>query len=168
VTAVTTWPMISFDPSRKSFILKSELWLPAERRQIFEFFSDAFQLEALTPPWMSFHVATPRPIVLQAGATIDYKLRIHGVPLRWSSEIPVWEPPDRFVDEQVKGPYSFWRHEHWFVEKEGGTLVVDEVEYQVFGGAIVNRLFVAPDLRRIFEYRSQKLQEIFGQPVNER
>jgi ligand-binding SRPBCC domain-containing protein len=165
---VTDSPTISFDPSRKSFMLKSELWLPAGRQQVFDFFSDAFQLETITPPWMNFHVATLRPIVFQAGTTIDYKLRIHGLPLRWRSIIPVWEPPVRFVDEQVKGPYKHWHHEHRFGERDSGTLVSDDVEYRVFGGAFVNRLFVAPELRKIFEFRTQKLRELFPAPNSRR
>ncbi|MBS0264154.1 MAG: SRPBCC family protein [Planctomycetes bacterium] len=143
-------------------MLKTEIWLPAPRVQVFEFFSDAFQLESITPPLLKFHVVTPRPIVIQAGTIIDYRLRLHGIPLRWRSLIPVWEPYTRFVDEQLKGPYLHWRHEHRFSDRNGGTLVSDEVFYRVLGGSLVNRLFVAPDLRRIFAYRSQKLQEIFG------
>jgi ligand-binding SRPBCC domain-containing protein len=159
---VTAAPALSFDAQRRSFFLKAELWLPASRERLFEFFADAYQLEAITPPWMHFHVVTPKPIVFQPGTTIDYKLRIHGIPLRWRSLIPVWEPPNLFVDEQVKGPYTYWQHEHRFAEHNGGTLVSDEVEYRVFGGRLINRLFVAPDLRQIFAYRTQKLQELFG------
>ena len=158
-------PVITRDPARRSFRLKTELWLPVPREALFEFFADAFQLETITPPWMHFHVLTPRPIVIQQGTTIDYKLRIHGIPIRWQSVISVWEPPVRFVDEQVRGPYRFWRHEHRFAEQEGGTLVTDEVEYRVPGGRLIHALLVAPDLRQIFTYRTRKLQELFGAPA---
>lgn len=154
--------MITYDAARRVFVLKAEIWLPAPRSQIFEFFSDAFQLETITPPWMNFHVAAERPLTIQAGTKIDYQLRIHGLPLRWQSLISVWEPPVRFIDEQLRGPYRMWHHEHRFSEENGGTLVTDEVQYRVPGGRLVNRLFVAPDLRKIFSYRTQKLQEIFG------
>jgi ligand-binding SRPBCC domain-containing protein len=111
---------------------------------------------------MNFHVAAERPLTIQAGTKIDYKLRIHGLPLCWQSLISVWEPPVRFVDEQLRGPYRMWHHEHRFSDENGGTLAADEVHYRVPGGRLVNRLFVAPDLRKVFSYRTQKLQEIFG------
>lgn len=97
------------------------------------------------------------------GTIIDYRLRWHGIPLRWQSEITVWEPPHRFVDEQRRGPYRFWRHEHTFSESSGGTVVGDLVEYAVWGGPPVARLFVAPDLERIFSYRHERLKALFGE-----
>ena len=151
--------------AKGTFVLHAELWLPCPREQLFAFFSDAFQLEALTPPLLNFHVVTPRPIVIQAGTLIDYKLRVHGIPLRWQSEISVWEPPVRFVDRQTRGPYRLWHHEHRFVEQDGGTLVIDHVDYCPLGGSLINRFFVAPDLRKIFRYRTQKLRELFGEPT---
>ena len=93
---------------------------------------------------------------------IDYKLRLHGIPIRWQSEISIWEPPTRFVDRQTRGPYRLWHHEHSFVERDGGTLVIDHVNYRPPGGRLVNRLFVVPDLRKIFGFRMQKLSELFG------
>src|SRR5688500_2758490 len=100
-SAASSMPQITPNPAGSGFRLKMELELPCPRESIFNFFSDAFQLEALTPPLLNFHVTTPAPIQLQAGALIDYKLRIHGFPLRWRSRISVWEPPHRFVDEQL-------------------------------------------------------------------
>ncbi len=102
--------------------------------------------------------------MIRAGTLIDYRLRLHGIPIRWQSEISVWEPPLRFVDRQTRGPYRLWIHEHRFVEQEGGTLVIDHVNYRVPGGSLINRLFIVPDLRKIFGFRMQKLQELFGQP----
>lgn len=96
------------------------------------------------------------------GTKIDYALRIHGIPLRWQSEITSWQPPFRFVDEQRKGPYRAWIHEHTFEEKDGGTLVRDVVQYTVRGGEIVRRLLVAPDLEKIFTYRTQQLSRIWA------
>jgi ligand-binding SRPBCC domain-containing protein len=138
-----------------------DLELPSPREKIFGFFSDAFQLEALTPPWMNFHVMTAAPIQLEAGTLIDYKLRIHGIPLRWQSKISVWEPPHRFVDEQLRGPYRRWHHEHVFEETPNGTCVRDVVHYAVPGGSLIHSLFVKPDLMKIFAYRCSKLRELF-------
>lgn len=147
-------------------VLSTEIWLPAPREGVFEFFADAFQLEAITPPWLHFHVATPRPIAMAAGTLIDYRLRLHGIPVKWRTEISAWEPPVRFIDRQISGPYVKWEHEHTFSERDGGTLMRDEVVYRVPGGrlfgGLVNRFFVESDLRRIFEYRRAVMQKFFA------
>ena len=144
------------------FTLLNEVWLPSQIDEVFEFFSDPYNLEELTPPILRFEVLTPAPIRMAEGTLIDYKLRLRGIPVRWQSEITAWEPPVRFVDEQRRGPYSMWVHEHTFVEKDGGTLARDNVNYAVPGGALVNKLFVARDVRRIFEYRTERLLEALG------
>ena len=143
------------------FLLTAQQWLPRRREELFPFFADAGNLETITPPTLSFSVLNPPPIVMQAGLLIDYKLRLRGLPLRWQSEITVWDPPNRFVDEQRKGPYRIWHHEHVFTEQNGGTLATDNVRYAVFGGAIIERLFVRRDLTKIFTYRQRKLAELF-------
>ncbi len=99
---------------------------------------------------------------LRTGARIDYRLKVHGVPLTWQSEIAVWEPPFRFVDVQTRGPYRSWTHEHTFESRDGGTLMRDHVRYAVMGGALVRRLLVAPDLEKIFNFRRDRLESIFG------
>ena len=144
------------------FTLRNEVWLPRSIDEVFEFFSDAYNLETLTPPILRFQVLTPAPIRMAVGTLIDYKLRLRGAPVKWQSEITAWEPPYRFVDEQRRGPYSMWVHEHTFVEKDGGTLAKDNVSYAVPGGALVNKLFVARDVRKIFEYRTERLLEALG------
>ena len=144
------------------FIFETELWLPRPRTEVFDFFADAHNLQILTPDFLNFEILTPRPIPMYAGALIDYRLRVHGIPVRWRTKITTWEPPLRFVDEQIRGPYRQWIHEHWFVEKDGGTLCNDEVRYAVWGGAVLNRLFVRRDVRAIFEFRRKKLLEMFG------
>src|SRR5690606_2630303 len=101
--------------------------------------------------WLRFRVLTERPIEMKVGATIDYKLRIHGAPIRWRTRITAWEPPYRFVDEQIRGPYRLWRHEHRFTAEGGGTLAEDRVSYAPIGGAPAQALFVGRDVRRIFE-----------------
>jgi ligand-binding SRPBCC domain-containing protein len=145
----------------KTFTLDSSIWLARPIDEVFSFFSDATNLETLTPPWVNFHVLTPAPIKMAVGTRIRYKLGLYGIPVNWESEITVWDPPDKFVDEQIRGPYSRWHHEHFFSAREGGTDVLDRVEYSVPGGSLVNDLFVAPDVRKIFAYRREKLKQLF-------
>jgi ligand-binding SRPBCC domain-containing protein len=136
--------------------------LLAERRdRVFALFSDAFRLETLTPPWLQFAVLTPRPIHMGKGTRIDYRMRLHGVPFRWQSRIDVWEPPLRFVDEQTRGPYRRWRHEHVFEEVVGGAICRDIVDYAVPGGWLIERLFVRNNLLKIFEFRQRMLEQVF-------
>jgi len=145
--------------------LRFELWLPHPRAEIFNFFSDASNLESITPAFLHFVTLTPKPIEMKTGTLIDYKLRVHGFPLRWRTLISAWEPPFRFVDEQLRGPYRQWIHEHTFEDRDGGTLAVDQVRYAVFGGAVIDRLLVRRDVETIFEFRQKRLGEIFAQPT---
>jgi ligand-binding SRPBCC domain-containing protein len=138
----------------------SETWLPATRADVFAFFSDAGNLDAITPPWLRFRILTPAPIEMREGAVIDYALRIRGVPLRWRSRIRAWDPPHRFVDEQVRGPYRVWVHEHRFEPKDGGTLVVDDVAYSVRFDALIHGWLVRPDVERIFRFRTAALHAL--------
>ncbi|MCY4187718.1 MAG: SRPBCC family protein [Bryobacterales bacterium] len=142
--------------------MESSVTLPVELEEVFPFFSEARNLELLTPPWLKFEVLTPGPIHMRRGAKIDYRLKLHGVPVRWQSEITCWEPPLRFVDEQQRGPYRLWRHEHLFTANGSDTVAQDSVEYAVPGGFLIERFFVRPDLDRVFAYRRAKLIEIFG------
>ncbi len=124
--------------------------------EVFAFFAQAGNLERITPPWLSFEVATPWPIEMRAGTLIEYRLRVHGVPLHWVSRIEAWEVDRVFVDRQLRGPYRLWHHRHEFVEVPGGTLVRDEVDYALpFGAAgdLAGLAFVRRELNRIFEYR---------------
>ncbi|MEZ5391480.1 MAG: SRPBCC family protein [Bryobacterales bacterium] len=146
----------------RTFDLHTSVRLPLPLSQVFPFFSDAYNLETLTPPWVRFSVLTPRPITMGVGTEIDYQLKIHGIPVRWRSAITAWEPPFRFVDEQLRGPYSLWVHEHRFREEDGQTVAEDHVRYAVPGGALVHNLFVRRDVERIFAFRQQKMQELFG------
>jgi ligand-binding SRPBCC domain-containing protein len=143
-------------------VFESELWLPRPREEVFAFFSNAANLDAITPAWLHFRTLTPQPITLRKGATIDYRLRIRGVPIRWRTLISEWEPPHRFVDEQLRGPYRQWIHEHTFTERDGGTLVRDRVRYAVPFDSLVHRLLVRPDVERIFAHRAAVLQQLFG------
>ena len=146
----------------KIFTFHCELWLPRPVETVFAFFSDANNLQAITPPWLNFEILTPPPIQLRAGALIDYRLRIRGVPLRWQTKITVWEPPHRFVDEQKRGPYRQWIHEHTFAAKDSGTQCTDQVHYAVPGGSLVHRLFVRRDVETIFAHRQAKMRELLA------
>ena len=144
------------------FHIHREIWLPQPRDRVFEFFADPRNLEQLTPAWLRFEVLNPESIRMGAGASIDYRLRLRGIPLRWRSQIARWDPPRRFVDVQVRGPYREWVHEHRFEAQSGGTRVLDRVDYAVLGGRLVNRLLVRRDLERIFDFRTAALGRIFG------
>ncbi len=153
--------LISREP-QGGYRLCCEQWLPASISDVFEFFSDATALEQITPPWLKFKVVTPAPIAMSTGTLIDYELRLYGIPLRWQSEIRDWDPPFRFRDVQLRGPYRNWDHVHTFRETEGGTLVADHVNYSVPGGELVHRFFVKRNLTRIFSYRQEALNKIFA------
>lgn len=125
----------------------------------FAFYGDAVNLERITPPWLEFEVLTPGPIEMGPGTLLDYRLKLHRVPVRWQTRIEEWEPPRRFVDTQVRGPYSLWEHTHTFEEDgPGATIIRDRIRYSIpFGplGRIAERLFVRRDLKRIFDYRGE-------------
>jgi ligand-binding SRPBCC domain-containing protein len=133
--------------------------------QVFAFFADATNLEALTPKWMKFQILTPEPIPMHRGAKIDYRLRWHGFPMSWQTEIVRWEPPFRFEDLQLKGPYRVWHHTHRFQAAGGGTLLTDDVRYQLpFGwiGKLVHAISVRRNVEQIFAFRQAKIRELFG------
>lgn len=154
--------ILSIEPTSSGSRLTSRVFLPQTLETLFPFFADAFNLEALTPAFLSFKIVTPAPIVMREGALIDYSLKLHGLPLKWQSRIAVWQPGVKFVDEQLRGPYRSWWHLHRFEELDGGTIVIDEVDYRVWGGAIIDRLFVRPDLKKIFTYRQETLLQKFA------
>jgi ligand-binding SRPBCC domain-containing protein len=138
-------------------VLKREQFLPRPPQAVFPFFGDALNLEAITPPWLGFRVVTPEPIDMAPGTLIEYRLRLHGVRLRWRTTIAVWDPPRRFVDVQVNGPYRMWHHTHDFSPtSDGGTVMTDTVRYALpFGplGELAHRALVRRDLERIFDFR---------------
>ncbi|MFL6590269.1 MAG: SRPBCC family protein [Chthoniobacterales bacterium] len=143
-------------------IFNGELWVPRPRDDVFSFFADVANLDAITPPWLRFQTVTPAPIAMGIGTVIDHKLRVRGMPMRWRSKITVWDPPERFVDEQVRGPYRLWRHEHEFEERNGGTLVRDRVQYAVRFDFLVHELLVRRDVEKIFAYRTDCLRRRFA------
>ena len=144
------------------FRLTANITLPQKLDRIFSYFSSAKNLEHITPAFLRFKVTTPEEIAMSSGTIINYDLRIHGVPIRWTTLISLWEPPYRFVDEQLRGPYRYWIHQHTFEEVAGGVLVKDFVRYQVFGGSLVHDLFVKRDVMKIFMFRQEKLLALFS------
>jgi ligand-binding SRPBCC domain-containing protein len=142
-------------------VLQREQRLPAAPDAVFPFFADAANLEAITPPLLRFRVITPRPIEMGAGTFIQYALRLRGLPVRWDTLIEVWEPPHRFVDVQLRGPYALWEHTHTFEPAgEDAVVISDRVRYALpFGrlGELARRLFVRRDLDRIFDHRMRAI-----------
>jgi ligand-binding SRPBCC domain-containing protein len=145
--------------------LRREQRLPGVPEAVFGFFADARNLEAITPPLLRFRVVTPEPVVMGAGTLIRYRLRIHGVPLRWLTQITEWEPPYRFVDEQLDGPFALWQHTHTFEADGDETIMRDVVRYRIgFGplGGLAHALVVRRDLDRIIDYRAEQVPRLLG------
>lgn len=139
--------------------------IPRPRAEVFHFFEEARNLEAITPPFLKFRVVTPEPIAMGVGTLIDYRLSLFGVPFKWKTRIDEYVPNERFVDRQLQGPYKKWVHLHTFEDApNGSTLMTDRVEYEVpLGplGAIARRLFVDRTVRRIFAHRTKVIAERF-------
>lgn len=146
----------------RTFELHTETDLPRPLEEVFAFFGDAGNLQKITPPWLHFRILTPLPLEMRPGALLDYRIGLHGLPLKWRSEITEWEPPHRFVDVQLRGPYRLWHHEHTFRPVQGGTRMVDHVRYAVWGGALVERLLVRRSVRAIFDYRGKVIARLLG------
>ncbi len=150
---------------RGTHVFESCHWIPRLRDEVFAFFSQARNLEEITPPWLNFHVKRLPEGGIHQGALIDYDLRLKGLPLSWRTLISRWEPPLSFTDEQLKGPYSLWHHTHRFEEVEGGTLMTDRVVYRMpLGplGEIARLAMVQRDVARIFAFRTGAIARRFG------
>lgn len=144
--------------------ISQEQFVPRPREEVFDFFSDASNLEKLTPPFLNFEIVES-PAGLAEGVLIRYRLGIHGLPIDWTTRIEEWIKDERFVDLQIEGPYKLWHHTHEFEDVEGGTLIRDTVRYKVpFGplGEIIRRAMVAPDTKKIFNYRREEIERRFG------
>ncbi len=152
----------------RGYRLLAEMVIPRPIDGVFAFFSNTDNLGQITPSWVNFRVLKPdgvHPVPMQDGTLINYRISLHGVPMRWRSQITAWEPPNRFVDEQRKGPYRVWVHEHRFRpfgESGEATHMTDEVFYSHIGGRLVHELFVKRDLVKIFRYRQQRLAELLA------
>lgn len=144
--------------------LTRQQWIPKSIDEAWAFFSRPENLEEITPPFLRFQIVSAER-ELRRGSRIEYRLRVRGIPMRWISEINEWEPPHRFVDTQLRGPYKLWRHQHIFVAENGGTRITDDVEYALpFGvlGRIAHALMVRRDVEGIFAFRQKKLAELLG------
>ena len=148
-------------PSGGVHTVHHEAVVPAPLDETFAFFSEAANLERLTPPWINFRIRTPLPIAMREGAVIDYRIGLYGLSIPWRTRIDVWEPGRRFVDRQIAGPYRWWRHEHRFEAVGDGTRVTDHVEFVPRAAAVTARR-VARDVHRIFEYRQLALAKLFA------
>jgi hypothetical protein len=148
----------------KIYVLERKQIVPRPRSETFAFFSDAFNLERITPSFLRFRIVTPAPIKMEAGAVIEYRLALFGAPVYWRTVIESWDPEESFVDSQTKGPYALWRHTHLFEEKgPRQTLVRDLVEYGIpYGvlGRIAHGLFVERWLKKIFDYRAAMIARL--------
>jgi len=154
-----------FTPLNTVYVLERRQRVTALRAKVFSFFADAANLERMTPPQLGFTILTPQPIEMKKGARIDYRIKLYGIPMKWKTVIDEYEPDDRFIDVQLKGPYAVWRHTHTFTDIEGGTELGDRVVYELpFGplGRVVHAAFVRRQLAQIFDYRERVMRELFG------
>ena len=148
--------------------LRTEQRLPGTPDAVFPFFADAHNLEAITPAWLSFRVTTALPVEMRAGALIEYRLRLRGIPIAWLTRIEEWQPGVRFVDQQLSGPYRLWHHTHEFEpDGEGGTVMRDTVRYALpFWplSEVAHALLVRRDLATIFEFRRAEVARRLTRP----
>jgi ligand-binding SRPBCC domain-containing protein len=144
------------------YVLETEQSFGRPPEEVFLFFADAENLARITPPWLDFSILTPLPIEMRQGAMIDYRLKLHRIPLRWRTEITAWEPPHRFVDSQVQGPYRCWVHEHVLEPRNRGTLMRDRITFRSRGPSLIipllHCLFVNRSVMKVFAYRRTGLQ----------
>jgi len=151
----------------KLYQLHREQFAAAPLSEVFAFFAQPENLAKITPDSLGFIIRTPTPIVMKPGAEIQYTIRVNGIPLCWTTIISEYEPETRFVDEQRRGPYAFWKHTHSFVATEGGTLIIDDVSYALpFGwiGQLAHSLFVKKKLSTIFDFRAKVIERHFNSP----
>jgi ligand-binding SRPBCC domain-containing protein len=150
---------------RSNYKLVREQLVPRKLEDVFSFFARAENLQSLTPEWLNFQILSVDPEPLHEGTHVSYALRVHGFPVRWTSKIVEWDPPHRFVDVQIRGPYQLWRHTHGFHAEGNGTRITDEVLYALpFGvlGRVAHRLVVRSDVEKIFAYRQAQISALFG------
>ncbi len=136
--------------------------LPYDRREVFDLFADPHALDRLTPSWFRLHPASDLPEDLGAGSEITYRFRWRGLPLPWTSRLTDWDAPRFLAYEQRRGPYRYFRHEHFFEPVDGGTEVLDRVYFRSPGGRLFDRLIATPDLKRIFACRERKALALLG------
>jgi hypothetical protein len=146
-------------------VLERTIFVPRPRAEVWTFFADPHNLEAITPDFLRFLVETPPPVPTASGTLVDYRLSLGGIPFRWRTRIEDVVPGASFVDVQLRGPYRLWRHLHTFADAPGGTQVGDRVEYELpLGplGALAHAAFVERTLRRIFDHRAARIAALLG------
>ena len=148
----------------RTYLLEREQWLPKPVEEVFQFFSRPENLQTITPPWLDFRMVETSHD-LAAGSLIRYRLRWHGVPIRWTTEISEWDPPRGFVDRALSSPYALWNHEHRFAAHDGGTSMQDRVTYALpfaWIGHVAHRMLVKRDVEKIFDFRAVTMRSLFG------
>jgi ligand-binding SRPBCC domain-containing protein len=146
------------------FVFRAEQFVPRPIAEVFDFFSNAENLQVITPKWLRLRILSVGPVPMRRGTRLRYSLRWGIFPIRWTTEIVEWEPPHRFVDVQLKGPYKMWCHEHRFAADGPGTCIHDEVQYMLpFGvlGQVAHWLKVRKDVEGIFAYRRAVIEKRF-------
>uniref|UniRef100_Q01V94 Cyclase/dehydrase n=1 Tax=Solibacter usitatus (strain Ellin6076) TaxID=234267 RepID=Q01V94_SOLUE len=145
--------------------LHREQLIPLPLGEVFPFFADARNLETITPSWLNFQILTPQPIAMRVGVILDYRLRWHGLPIVWKTEIVEWKAPQSFTDLQIRGPYRLWRHVHTFAAEAGGTRVTDHVTYELplgLLGELARVIMVRRDLERVFDFRANAIKALLS------
>jgi len=148
----------------KTKVLETKTTINRPLQEVFNFFSKAENLNELTPPALHFNIITPLPIEMKKGVNIQYRIKLSGIPFYWKTLISEWNPPYKFADEQLNGPYAVWHHEHIFEEKDGKTIMTDKITYKSKGwvlAPLLHALFVDKRVKEIFTYREKRLHEIF-------
>lgn len=148
----------------KAHSIKYKIWTPLAQQEVWNFMSSAYNLEKLTPPWMDFKVTHMSTNEIEKNTVISYKFVLKKIPLVWTTRIISWEPNCSFTDNQDKGPYKLWSHNHLFSELAGGTLIEDHIDYSLPFFPIGNLFFplVKREIKRIFEYRQQQISGLFS------
>jgi ligand-binding SRPBCC domain-containing protein len=148
------------------FVLFTKTVIPRPRDEVFPFFAEATNLERITPPALQFRILTPQPITIAAGTIIDYQVGLFGVPMHWQTLIAHWDPPNTFMDKQLKGPYAFWEHTHTFADGENGSTVMEDiVRYELpFGPlGLLTHPAIRLQLQYIFRHRGEVIKQLFGE-----
>ena len=156
--------LLAYCQPRGTRLFVMRQWVHGEPATHFPFFSAAENLETITPPWLNFRIMGKSTTNIQEGTLIDYKLRIKGLPVKWRTRIENWDPPNRFVDTQLRGPYQTWHHTHLFEKLGGGTLMTDRVRYRMYFWPFgdVGLPMVKNDVKTIFNYRRQVIEKLLG------
>ena len=148
----------------KLYTLDSNQFINKPIEEVFQFFSKPENLSVITPAKLGFKILSPNPIKMEVGRLIDYNIYLMGIPIHWRTLITDYEPPNMFVDQQIKGPYAMWHHTHTFHKVKGGVEIKDRVVYSIpfgFLGRLLNYLWIKRDLNNIFLYRKKVIDKLF-------